>query len=79
MSTVDGFAHSDLSQERGERRSGVDRAVDRPKDLAVTLLSLKRSSAESAFSLNRWKPSKGMSIKLAWTSPEKPAEKMQAW
>ena len=53
--------------------------VDKPKDRAVTLISLKRSSVELAFSSNKREPSKGMSIKLAWTSPEKPVEWSQAW
>ena len=45
-------------------------AVDEPKHRAVTLLSLKHSSAESAYPQNRREPSKGMSFKLAWTSPK---------
>ena len=49
-------------------RMGLMGAVDKPKDRAVTLLSLKFSSAESAFSPNKWESSKGKSISLAWTS-----------
>ena len=38
------------------------------KDWALALLSLKHSSAVSAFLLNRQTPSHGMSMSLAWKS-----------
>ena len=41
----------------------------------VDLHSLKRSRGESPLLPNKHEPSKGMSIKLAWTSPEKPVKR----
>mgnify|MGYP002804906339 CR=1 FL=1 len=78
-SPVDELVCIDHSHKMDERKSGVNGAVDRLTDLVVTLLSLKSSSSESAASLNRREPSKGMFIRLAWTSPEKPVDWSQVW
>ncbi|KAJ1148160.1 hypothetical protein NDU88_000998 [Pleurodeles waltl] len=66
-------------QKERKANCGVQGATARPKDRAVAWESLKRSSAESALSLQRRVPSKDMSIKDCWTSPEKPDVPSQAW
>ena len=43
----------DIAMEGAKGRVGLMGAVDRPKDLDVALLSLKRYSAESAFALKK--------------------------
>ena len=68
-----------LAMEGAKRKSKTDGVVDRPKGHADALLSLKRSSAELVFSPNRRAPSNGMSIRVFWTSPEKPVVRSQAW
>ena len=68
-----------VGTQRAKGRVQLTGAVDKSKELAVALLSLKRSSAELAFASNKWEPSKGMSMRLAWTFPEKPVELNQEW
>ena len=76
-STVDEW-RPDLSHGEGERQSEADGGRARPKDLAVALLSLKCSSAVS-LSPNKRAPSKGMSMRLAWTTPKKQVLQSHAW
>ena len=63
--------------DKTDDAAGV-RGVDEPQKRAVALLSLKCSRGETALSLKRQELSNGMSIKLAWTLPEKPVGCIQA-
>ena len=68
-----------VATERVKGTVGLMGVVDRPKDRAVALLSLKRSSAESAFASNKRALSNGMSIRFDCKLPEKPVVLSQTW
>ena len=58
-----------------ERKSEVDGAVDRPKRQGHHPKSLKALQCRVGRLTGQQEPSKGISIRLAWTSPEKAVEK----
>ena len=70
-STVDGFAHPTVATKEAKGRVRLTGAVDRPKELAVPLLSLKRSSAESGIFAEQVGVIKGHVHQASLDIPEK--------